>query len=58
MVSVCKCLWFLEKIKVSQLFFNVRFAISWIKYFMIVDLFFYFCMPKSLNFGFKQSFLQ
>ena len=28
MVSVCKCLWFLEKIKVSQLFFNVQFTLS------------------------------
>ena len=28
MVSVCKCLWVLEKIKVSQLFFNVQFTLS------------------------------
>ena len=28
MVSYCKSLWFLEEIKVSQLFFNVQFTLS------------------------------
>ena len=28
MVSVCKCLWFLEKIKVSQLLVDVQFTLS------------------------------
>ena len=28
MVSVCKCLWFLEKIKASQLFFSEQFTLS------------------------------
>ena len=40
--SVCKCPWFLEKTKVSQLFFYAQFYLFWVKYFMTVEIVCYF----------------
>ena len=40
--AVCKCPWFLEKIKVNQLFFYAQCFLFWIKYSMIVELVFHF----------------
>ena len=45
--AVCKCPWFLEKKKVSKLFFHVHFYLFWIKYFMIVAFVFHFLNAKG-----------
>ena len=40
--SVRTCPWFLEKTKVSQLFFYAQFYLFWVKYFMTVEIVFHF----------------